>query len=114
MDLVKAVHRWCDAQEDTPLRMDTLCLELAVPIWQLERAFNQTYGMPPQRLLALHRLAKARRELLGDARTVSDVAMANGFWHLGRFAVLYKDYFGESPSDTVRMYKAAGKQLANS
>ena len=26
----------------------------------------------------------------------------NGFWHLGRFAGLYKNYYGESPSETVR------------
>lgn len=101
--LVQAVHVWCESRSETPLRMDALCQELDVPIWQLERVFQQTYGMPPQRLLTLHRLAKARRALLTQAGGVTDVAMGNGFWHLGRFSALYKDYFGESPSETSRV-----------
>lgn len=100
--LVQAVHQWCEVRGDTPLRLDALCQEINVPIWQLERAFQQTYGMPPQRLITLHRLAKARQALLTHAGGVTDVAMSHGFWHLGRFSVLYKDYFGESPSETSR------------
>lgn len=34
--------------------------------------------------------------------SVTEVAMGHGFWHLGRFAGLYKNYYGESPSETVR------------
>nr|WP_291942362.1 helix-turn-helix domain-containing protein [Limnohabitans sp.] len=33
---------------------------------------------------------------------MTEVAMGHGFWHLGRFAGLYKNYYGESPSETVR------------
>lgn len=101
--MVQAVHQWSEGCSETPLRMDALCQAMDIPIWQLERAFHQTYGVPPQRLLALHRLAAARRALLVQTASVTEVAMSHGFWHLGRFAVLYKDYFGESPSETARL-----------
>jgi AraC family ethanolamine operon transcriptional activator len=76
-------------------------------VWELERAFQHTYGMAPQRLITLQRLAKARRALLTQNASVTDIAMGHGFWHLGRFAVLYKNYFGESPSHTSRCASAA-------
>lgn len=101
--LVQAVHQWCSAQDDAPLRLDAICQDLDVPIWQLERAFLHTYGMAPHRLITLHRLAKARRDLLTHAGSVTEVALAHGFWHLGRFSLLYKDYFGENPSATARL-----------
>jgi AraC-like DNA-binding protein len=63
--------------------------------------------MAPQRLITLQRLAKARRALLTQKTNVTDIAMGHGFWHLGRFAVLYKTYFGESPSETSRCARAA-------
>lgn len=103
--LLQSVRHWCEEQGDSPLRMDVLCQELDLPIWQLERTFRQSYGVPPQRLLTLHRLAKARCDLFSTHERVTQIAMANGFWHLGRFAQLYKDYFCESPSETARMHR---------
>lgn len=100
--LVQAAHQWCRDRSETPLRMDALCEDMEVPIWQLERVFHETYGLPPQRLLTLHRLSKARHDLLSLSTGVTEVATGHGFWHLGRFAQLYKEYFGESPSDTLR------------
>jgi AraC family ethanolamine operon transcriptional activator len=100
--LLQSVDQWAQDNSTTPLRIDSLCEALEVPIWQLERAFLQTYGMAPQRLITLRRLAKARRALQLQTGSVTEVAMGHGFWHLGRFAGLYKNYYGESPSETVR------------
>jgi AraC family ethanolamine operon transcriptional activator len=100
--LLQSVDQWAKDHSTTPLRIDALSEALDVPIWQLERAFLQTYGMTPQRLITLRRLAKARRALQLQTGSVTEVAMGHGFWHLGRFAGLYKSYYGESPSETVR------------
>ncbi len=103
--LVESVQQWCEDRAATPLRIDALCQDLGVPVWELERAFQHTYGMAPQRLMTLQRLAKARRALLTQTTSVTDIAMGHGFWHLGRFSVLYKNYFGESPSETSRLVR---------
>lgn len=53
------------------------------------------------RLQAVHEvLRQARYE--GRAINVTDVALAYGFLHMGRFAAQYREHFGCSPSDTVR------------
>ena len=39
--------------------------------------------------------------------TVTDVAMAYGFFELGRFAGRYRHAFGEAPSRTLRHVAAA-------
>jgi transcriptional regulator GlxA family with amidase domain len=61
-------------------------------------------GMTPTAFLRERRLELAR-EMLGDpglATTVTSVALACGFGHLGEFSTLYRHRFGERPSDTLR------------
>ena len=58
--------------------------------------------MSPMRYLRTARLNRVREALLRDDRTESiiDIAMAWGFYHLGRFSIEYRKQFGESPSET--------------
>jgi AraC-like DNA-binding protein len=57
------------------------------------------------------RFEVARARLLASsAATVTDVAVASGFEHLGRFSVEYKKRYGESPTQTLRR----GRDLSRS
>ncbi|OXH85552.1 AraC family transcriptional regulator, partial [Burkholderia multivorans] len=57
----------------------------------------------PMQYLRAKRLEHARELLLGATpeRRIADIALDCGFTHLGRFALAYRERFGESPSDTL-------------
>ena len=70
-----------------------------------ERACGEFLGMGPKRYSGCDAWILARRALsrpISPEATVAEVALAHGFWELGRFAVRYRDMFGGSPSATLR------------
>ena len=88
-----------------------LCAITGVSYMTLERGFRELYGMGPLQQIKAVRLSRARRELLHPSRTttVTSAALRWGFFELGRFSVHYRQFFGESPSETLR--KARGEAL---
>lgn len=76
-----------------------------VPLRTLQDGFRREFGFSPSAFHGLLRLQAARRVLqhsTQDSGLVSDVARSHAFYHLGRFALEYKQRFGESPSATLR------------
>jgi len=71
----------------------------------LRNAFRREHGLSPKQYDVRERLQAARQALcsVNDSDTVTKVASQYGFFELGRFARLYKDAFGESPSETIRL-----------
>jgi AraC-like DNA-binding protein len=59
--------------------------------------------MPPMRFVTERRLAAAFHRLNHAApdTSVTRVALELGFGHLGRFAQMYRQVIGESPSQTL-------------
>jgi len=53
------------------------------------------------RLVAVHDALRAAR-LEGRAVNVTEIALAHGFLHMGRFAAQYREHFGCSPSETLK------------
>jgi len=71
----------------------------------LRDAFYRVHGMSPTRWITNERLQGVRKTLIHEGptvTTVTSVAAEYGFYELGRFAGIYKDAFGEAPSDTLR------------
>ncbi|WP_233213487.1 helix-turn-helix transcriptional regulator [Mycobacterium hubeiense] len=67
--------------------------------------FRRHLDVTPLQYLRRQRLEYARRDLLNADRareTVTDIAARWGFLHTGRFAVMYRQAFGESPHATLR------------
>jgi len=72
---------------------------------RVQHVFKQYLDTTPMAYLRLTRLRRAREELLvGDPATTTVTATAGrwGFGHSGRFAVVYRQAFGESPHETLR------------
>lgn len=62
-------------------------------------------GMTPYRLYQRNRLLRVRQRLVDcqcEVPHISWYAADEGFSHLGRFAALYREHFGELPSETVQ------------
>ena len=55
------------------------------------------------RFVAERRLAATYRALMqaGPGDSVTDIALAHGFDHVGRFAQMYREVIGELPSRTL-------------
>jgi AraC-like DNA-binding protein len=83
-----------------------------VPGRTLLKHFHDHRGTTPMRYLRDARLARVREELLRAEAddSVTRIATGCGVQHLGRFAVAYRERFGESPSATLR--KARSRSMA--
>lgn len=71
----------------------------------LRDAFHSVRGMSPKRSTLVQRLRCVRHALTAprvSGLTVTGAAADFGFYHLGRFAAVYRKAFGEAPSDTLR------------
>ena len=75
-----------------------------VSVRTLEAAFREVWCQTPHQALVELRLQAARRALVaaGDGASVTEIALACGFGHLGRFSVGYRARFAESPSEALR------------
>jgi AraC family transcriptional regulator, ethanolamine operon transcriptional activator len=88
-----------------PIRLSTLCRYARTEARALEYGFLDVVGLSPMQYIRTTRLHRARRllrSIVVSHRSISEIALDSGFWHLSQFAVDYKALFGESPSMTFR------------
>lgn len=71
----------------------------------IEYAFHEHLGIAPASYLTLRRLDLCRQALIDadpSSASVTAIAISHGFYELGRFAVTYRQRFGERPSESLR------------
>ena len=110
-DVVERAEAYMRANVGAPVPLAKLCRIVGVSERGLRNAFYRVRGMSPKRCLVAERLQSARRALTdSDTKptTVTSIATDYGFYDLGRFAAIYKQAFGEAPSETLR--RTAGKR----
>lgn len=93
------------ANQDRPVALWELCEAAGCSAKTLELVFLRGVGETPNRYMRRWRLWRARDALSAAdpaETTVSQIALAHGFWELGRFAGAYREIFGEAPSATLR------------
>jgi AraC family transcriptional regulator, ethanolamine operon transcriptional activator len=103
--IVKRVEEYVLAQTGERLYVTDLCKVAGVSERSLEYAFKEVAGLTPMHYLTRLRLHRVRQALLAatpDSTTVSVEALEWGFWHFGEFSRIYKECFGELPSDTLK------------
>lgn len=85
--------------------------EAGTSLRALQAAFQQFKDTTPLNYLRTIRLQGARRALKDPAcsRSVAEIARDWGFSHMGRFAALYRQSFGEMPSGTARLRRSSDR-----
>jgi AraC family ethanolamine operon transcriptional activator len=103
--LIREAEAYCAHNKAQPLRIGQLCHETGLSERSLREAFHKLTGMSPLAYLKTEQLNRAYdllRVSNPDETLVKNVALANGFTHLGQFSQDYKQLFGELPSATLQ------------
>jgi len=99
-----------------PLRLAELCRRANVKVRSLEYGFREVTGLTPIAYIRSLRLNAVRRALqmyqTSTARSITEIAMDSGFWHLGQFASDYRQFFGETPTQTRQRCLERGRLSA--
>ena len=102
--IVNAAIELLNANPDEPVSVSSVCFALGVSERALQRAFQECIGTGlraferHRRLHAVHGAIMAT----GDRRSITEIAMSFGFWHLGRFSAAYAALYGCSPAESRR------------
>lgn len=106
--LAKKATDYMDAHLEQPMRIGQVVQAVGTSWRTLDRAFATQYGVTPKQFLQLLRLARARRLLLSgdESYTVTGIAARCGIYHLGRFAIAYRELYGELPMQTLKTGRA--------
>jgi len=104
--VAKLAQDYVEAHYREAVHIEDLCRVTHVGARTLQRCFHEYFHLTVSKYLKVLRLDSVRRELAAADRTstsVTTIAMQNGFHHLGRFSVGYREHFGESPRETLAM-----------
>jgi AraC-like DNA-binding protein len=102
--VIARFEEFLEANYDRPLYVAEICAGIGVPERTFRASCEEYLGMGPIRYLTLRRMHLVRRALLcadPPKSTVTRIVTDHGFWELGRFSVVYRELFGESPSETL-------------
>jgi AraC family transcriptional regulator, ethanolamine operon transcriptional activator len=106
---VRIARDYIHSRLSEPLRLAELCRQAHLQIRSLEYGFREVTGLTPVAYIRSLRLNAVRSALQqttsGPQRSISEIAMDVGFWHLSQFATDYRRFFGETPTATRRRAK---------
>lgn len=87
------------------IHLSDLCSFVGVSMRTIQRCFANYFQTTPLQYIKARRLNTIRRELLASnsqCKTVTEIALACGFSHIGRFSNDYRLFFGELPSESLK------------
>jgi AraC-like DNA-binding protein len=88
-----------------PISIDAMARAAYTSPRTLYRSFLKVLDETPHAYVRRLRLHRIRHELISEAEAACTIAMAANEWgigELGRFAGMYRELFGELPSETLR------------
>ncbi|NCE89430.1 AraC family transcriptional regulator [Pseudomonas sp. L13] len=105
---LEAVRQYSLTHLWAPISLEDLARAAGISSRSLHTLCKREFGVGPMAWLRDIRLDEARRQIQAHSQnSITDIALAVGFGHLGRFSSYYKDRFGELPSATSALHKYA-------
>ena len=104
-EIIRRSQELLEEREWEPVLVQELAVAAGVSERTLRTAFNEYFGMGPVsylQLRQLHQVHRALRVAVPEAVSVTDVLVEYGVWEFSRFALRYRQLFGELPSETLR------------
>jgi transcriptional regulator GlxA family with amidase domain len=101
---VKRAIDFMQAKLGSPISVADIAEASGIAGRTLFKHFQDYRGVSPMRYLRNARFQKARDALrrAQPDESITEIALAWGFVHMGRFSVEYRQRFGERPSETLR------------
>jgi AraC-like DNA-binding protein len=108
---LKRAIEYMHANISSPIGITDVAEAAGTSVRALQAAFQQFKDTTPLNYLRTIRLEGARKALADPAisMSVAEVARSWGFSHMGRFAALYHQSFGEMPSDAAKLRRSGSK-----
>ena len=103
--VAKLVRDYIEEHYFEAVHIEDLCRVSGVGARTVQRSFREYFDLPVSNYVKIVRLDSARRQLAAahqEETTVTEIAMDNGWPHLGRFSVEFRDRFGQSPRQVLR------------
>lgn len=103
------IEAWVEENLGEPIGIEDLATVAGISARSVQNAFRRRRGCTPMQFVLNRRLNRAR-ELLQAPQprtTVTAVAVECGVFQFGRFAVQYRQRFGERPSETLAYGRAS-------
>ena len=108
--IAKQAQAFINEHHTEPIHIEDLCRATRVGVRSLQRAFRGYFEVTVTEYIKTVRLDMAHRALTTAHPaecSITEIALAAGFGHLGRFSVMYRDRFGESPTETLAAMPAS-------
>ena len=104
MHIAKRAQAYINEHYQKILCMEDLCHHTGVGVRTLQRSFRQYFDLTISDYVKTVRLNAALRELTAAHRSeksVTEIALRNGYTHLGRFSTEFRSRFGQSPREAL-------------
>ena len=105
--VLRKARDYLEAHATQPLDLERLAREAGIGIRSLQLGFQRHFGMSISDALLDIRLTHLQARLMCAApgQRVTDLAFDLGFTHLSRMANVYRQRYGETPSETLRRHR---------
>jgi AraC-like DNA-binding protein len=104
--IAKLTEEYIQEHYTDAIPIEDICRVTGVGVRTLQRCFREYFDVNISEYISSVRLQKAHRELVASHRsekTVSHIALKHGFTHLGRFSVLFRQRYGDFPSEVLAL-----------